>query len=120
MRRALISPANPVLGNVLGFAVLVVVMPLFLVAKLLIMPFERPMKRSPQEVAQYLRGFLNETGGDWDWDDFISIAIADPILEDIRARAANLDLPMADTDTQPLKALVAEAEALAAAQSEVS
>lgn len=86
---------------------------MFIVAKLLVLPFERAAKRSPQEVAQCLRDFLNGAGGDWDWDDFISIPIADPRLEAIRARAADLDLPVADTDIDTLKALVAEAERLA-------
>ena len=82
--------------------------------KLVTLPFEKPFNRSADEVAQYLRDFLNGTGGDWDWDDFISIPIADPRLEDIRERAAALDLPIADQDTALLMTLIAEAEALAA------
>jgi hypothetical protein len=90
------------------------IVPVFLVIKLVTMPFEKPFNRSPDEVAQYLRDFLDGTGGKWDWDDFISIPIADPRLEDIRERAAALELPMADQDTAPLKDLIAEAEAIAA------
>jgi len=74
------------------------------------LPFQRPMQRSPDEVARYLRDFLHGTGGPWDWDDFTSIPIADPRLEDLRQRAIALDLPMADDETAPLKALIAEAE----------
>lgn len=92
---------------------LILVIPVVLLIKLVLMPFERPMKRSPEEVARYLRDFLNETGGDWDWDDFISIPIADPKLENLRERAAALDLPMPDDNTGPLRELIEEAEAIA-------
>ena len=95
------------------FVLLSPVLLAFIVLKLVLMPFERPMKRSPDEVACYLRDFLNGTGGTWDWDDFISVPIADPRLEDLRYRAANLDLPIGDDETASLKALVAEAEMLA-------
>lgn len=71
------------------------------------------MNRTPEEVVQYLRDFLNGTGDPWDWDDFVSIPIADPRLEDIRRRAARLDLPIADDETGPLKELLMEAEAIA-------
>ena len=71
------------------------------------------MKLIPKEAVQYLRDFLNGTGGLWDWDDFVSIPIADPRLEDIRRRAARLDLPIADDETGPLKELLMEAEAIA-------
>lgn len=99
--------------NAIGCVACIFIVPVFLVIKLVTMPFEKPFNRSADEVAQYLRDFLHETGGQWDWDDFISIPIADPRLEDIRERAAALDLPMAEQDTAPLKALIAEAEALA-------
>jgi hypothetical protein len=92
------------------------VVPVLLIVKLVLMPFERPMKRSAEEVARYLRDFLEKSGGDWDWDDFISIPIADPRLEALRDRAAKLALPMADADTGPLQALVSEAEAIAASE----
>jgi hypothetical protein len=114
MRRALISSESPLWAKAFGALLFVFVVPIFLVVKLIILPFEKPIQRSPQQVAKYLRDFLEGTGGDWDWDDFVSIEIADPRLEDIRERAAALELPMPDTDTAPLKALVAEAEALAA------
>ena len=45
---------------------------------------------SPREVATYLRNFLTGQGGEWDWDDFTSIRIKDPFLEDIRMRCASL------------------------------
>lgn len=114
MRRALISSESSIWAKAFGAVLLVFVVPIFLVVKLILLPFEKPIQRTPAEVAKYLRDFLHGTGGDWDWDDFVSIEIADPRLDDIRERAAALELPMPDTDTAPLQALVAEAEALAA------
>jgi hypothetical protein len=114
MKRALVSSENGILRNAIGCVACIFIVPVFLVIKLVTMPFEKSFNRSPDEVAQYLRDFLDGTGGEWDWDDFTSIPIADPRLEDIRERAAALELPMADQDTAPLKDLIAEAEAIAA------
>ena len=47
-----------------------------------------------QEVERYLTDFLQGVGGDWDWDDFTSIPIADPTLESVRAEAATVPLPL--------------------------
>ncbi|UIJ44828.1 hypothetical protein LZK98_17495 [Sphingomonas cannabina] len=113
MRRPIISDESPWSVKVLMFVLLTPVLLAFVALKLVLIPFERPVKRTPDEVARYLRDFLNGTGGPWDWDDFISIPIADPRLEDLRRRAANLDLPMAGAETAPLQALVAEAEMIA-------
>lgn len=110
----MIAPENAIWRNVLGVLALVVIVPAVIIAKIVSMPFERPFNRSAEEVARYLRDFLNGTGGDWDWDDFISIPITDARLEAIRDRAAHLDLPMHDENTGSLQALLTEAEALAA------
>ncbi len=110
MRRPLINDDNPWPVKVIMFVVLAPVLLIFLVLKIVTLPFERPMQRSPDEVARYLRDFLQGTGGPWDWDDFTSIPIAHPRLEDLRQRAMVLDLPMADDETATLKALIAEAE----------
>ena len=39
---------------------------------------------SKADVAKYLEDFVNNEGGDWDWDDFTSIPIADPELDKVR------------------------------------
>lgn len=111
MRRSLISRDNSIVANALGILVLVIVVPIALIVKLL-MPLEHPINLSAKEVAKYLRDFRDGTGGDWDWDDFTSVLIADPRLDDIRARAARLDLPISDAEAAPLDMLIAEAEAL--------
>jgi hypothetical protein len=38
------------------------------------------------EVADIIERFLNGGGGGWDWDDFLSIPIADPELDEVRQR----------------------------------
>jgi len=42
------------------------------------------MKRTPEEVAATIEGFVNGTGKQWDWDGFTSIRLDDPELEAIR------------------------------------
>lgn len=88
-----------------------------IVVKLISMPFERPHKRTPEEVGQILRGFLDGSGGEWDWDDFISIPLADPSLESIRQRAANVELPVSAEGRRTLLSLLVELEAKAASES---
>ena len=38
------------------------------------------------EVADLIERFLDGGGGKWDWDDFLSIPIADPELDEVRQR----------------------------------
>jgi hypothetical protein len=57
------------------------------------------MTRSRAEIRKYLRDFLNGTGGRWDWDDFTSITLDDPRLDNIRQEAATL--PDRFPPTQP-------------------
>ncbi len=46
--------------------------------------------RSREEVATYIENFVNGSGGDWDWDDFISVPILDVELDRLRQRCAGL------------------------------
>jgi len=39
---------------------------------------------TPIEAADYIQGFLDGTGNEWDWDDFMHISIADRRVEEIR------------------------------------
>lgn len=44
-----------------------------------------------EDVLNVIKSFVNGTGGEWDWDDFISIPIKDdPFLEEIRKKCAAL------------------------------
>lgn len=87
---------------------------MFLLVKLVMMPFEKPRNLSAGQVVDYLKGFIDGTDRDWDWDNFTTCPIADPRLDDIRDRVTAFDVPLSDADVAPLKALLAEAEAIAA------
>lgn len=78
--------------------------------------FSRPINRTPEEVVRYLRDFVDGTGGDWDFDDFTSIPIADPRLESIRDRASRVREPITEEGGKTLRSLLAEAEAIAEAE----
>jgi hypothetical protein len=41
-------------------------------------------KATKDEVAKLIENFVNGSGGPWDWDDFISVRVADEELEAIR------------------------------------
>lgn len=76
------------------------------------MPFERPTKRSANEVADFLRDFINDTSGQWDFDDFISCEIEDLALDGLRRRAMELQLPIEDEEIDLWTNLLREAEGL--------
>jgi len=87
---------------------------MILIVKLATMPFEKPRTLTPEQVADYLRSFLDGTDGPWDWDNFATRPLADARLDDIRDRLAALDVPLSQADVEPLKALIAEVEAIVA------
>ncbi len=55
--------------------------------------------RSKEEVITYIENFIAGEGGDWDWDDFTSVPIADPRLERVRQQC--LDAPELWPPVQP-------------------
>ena len=48
------------------------------------------MKRTPEQVATTIEGFVNGTGNQWDWDGFTSIRIDDSELEAIRQKCIKI------------------------------
>ena len=62
-----------------------IAVPLGLVASL--WPGKKTVDRSADEVAGFLRDFLDGSGGQWDWDEFESVPFTDPELEQIRLQA---------------------------------
>jgi len=48
------------------------------------------MKRTPEEVANTIEGFVNGAGNQWAWDGFISIRLDDADLEAIRQKIVAL------------------------------
>ena len=82
-------------GNRHPILFFLVVLPLLTIVALIAKPFvlllSKPVMRSASEVASILEAFLNDTGGPYDWDDFVCGGkIANPDLEAIRARCASL------------------------------
>lgn len=58
----------------------------------------RPVQRTRTEVIKMIEGAL-ENGGDSEWDNFLSVKIADPELETIRRRCLGVNLaPKAEFD----------------------
>jgi len=90
----------------------IALVPVALVAGFISSVFGLKAKLSASEVTTYLRNFIEGRGGEWDWDDFTSVPIADPSLESIRKRAAEVELPAADDGMRILRGLLAEAETL--------
>jgi len=96
---------------IFGTAVTIVFVPLFVIWVLLGRPFDRPVKLTPEEVRSAIANFISNTGGEWNWDDFISVPIADSALDSIRNRVAVID-PRRPDALAALNDLLAEAEAL--------
>ncbi len=46
------------------------------------------IERSGAEIARLIDSFLDGSCGEWDWDDFISIGLKSPALEQIRRECA--------------------------------
>jgi hypothetical protein len=67
---------------------------------------------SPEDVAGYLRDFIDGRSGDWDWNDFTSIPITDPALEAIRQEAEMVQLPIDDAGKAKLQELLARVRML--------
>ena len=50
------------------------------------------MKRTPEEVASTIEGFVSGADNQWAWDGFTSIRIDDPELEAIRQKVVALPI----------------------------
>ncbi len=110
MGRALIDPENSFWRNTAGVVAAAILIPIGILVKLISMPFERPAKRTAEEVAQYLRAFVDDSGSEREWDCFTSIPIANPSLESIRQRAAGVKWPVTEAGRRTLIGLLGEAE----------
>jgi hypothetical protein len=64
-------------------------------------------------AARTIRGFLDDSGGEWDWDDFTSCSLDDPQVELIRKRALTVSLPVDEEGRTTLTALAEQSEKLA-------
>src|SRR5262245_39173367 len=75
----------------IGCLIALVLLPIAVLVKLVAWPFERPIRRTSHEVATILRAYLDDTLSASEWDDFVSVPIADPRLEAIRDRCCHLE-----------------------------
>jgi hypothetical protein len=93
----------------------VVLAPLLIPLALLLqlLPGKKTEDRSAEEVAGFLRDFIEGTGGDWDWDEFECVPITNYALDRIRREAALAGPPNANIGK--LQELLARAESLAGA-----
>lgn len=71
-----------------------VILPFVLIAKAFGLLEGKPADLTASDVAIYLDDFLQDRGKPFDWDDFTSIPLADPELDDIREQAAFVPLPI--------------------------
>lgn len=110
MREA--RPMLRVFSTMVMLLLAVVALPFAAIAALVSSIFGLTAKLSASEVATYLREFIEGRGRASDWDDFTSVPIGDPRLEDIRRRAAAIDFPITEEGWAILRALLAEADDL--------
>lgn len=64
-------------------------------------------------AARIIRTFLDGTCGPYDWDDFTSWSLRDPLIDSIRLRASGVDLPVDADGERELLALADEADDIA-------
>ena len=64
-------------------------------------------------AARVIRTFLDGTCGPYDWDDFTSCSLRDPLIDSIRLRASDVDLPVDAGGERKLLALADEADHIA-------
>jgi hypothetical protein len=86
-----------------------ILIPLAVIAGLL--PGGKSVKRTPDEVAGFLRDLIDGDGGEWDWDEFEAVPISDPELDGIRQRAAVAGPP--NVDLAAISQLIIETERIA-------
>jgi hypothetical protein len=68
------------------------------------------MKDERQYVFDTIGAFLNGSGAAWEWDVFTSCSLRSPALDQIRRRAAAVELPLDAEGLDVLRALLDEAE----------
>ena len=86
--------------SVLNVLIFLVFSPLVILMFILARIFSRPAQRTADEVARYLWNEAQGKSGPRDWDDFVSIPIANSKLEEIRAEDSveKLESPLSGND----------------------
>jgi hypothetical protein len=91
----------------------VALFPLLLLLAAIAGIFDRGRKCTPGEFAEELRKFADGRDSEWDWDDFESVRLRDPLLEKIRQEALITAIPLTDGDKAKLRMLAERADELA-------
>lgn len=69
------------------------------------------MKRTSKEVATFIENHERGAEGPYDWDNFTSIPISDPLLDAIRLRCVQLDDEHPDDRFAELRRIVRDLRA---------
>ena len=95
--------------------IVVVIVPL-LILKVVTMPFEKPRRLTPEQVAALLRKCIDGTATDGEIDYFVSVEIADPRLNEIKDEVGFLFGPgwTSPETRQALEELLGRVEAMPA------
>jgi len=116
MTRYLLSSENSFGRNAFGCTLAMLSLPFILIGALIAGLFGKPVERTADEVARYIRAMLDGTvwdeGADFDYDEFSCVPIANPNLESIARRACEAFELRPESDRAALEGLLAEAEAL--------
>ena len=85
------SPKGDGIKKAIGYLAAGIVLPFALVGALVAGLFARPIVRTPDEVARYIRammdGTVNDGASGLDYDEFSCVPIEDPQLDAIATRA---------------------------------
>lgn len=87
-------------GQAILFAPLVIPVILLIILAERLFGLQTSADLTARHVEGYLQDFLDGTGGDRDWDDFISVKITDPSLAAIRRRQSGWACHLQMTDVR--------------------
>jgi hypothetical protein len=117
MARVLISSENSQLQNAFGCFLAAIILPFGLIGALISGIFGRPIERTADDVARYIRAMLDgtvlEDDSEYDYDEFSCVPTADPALDSLARRACQAFELRPEGHRATLENLLAKAEALA-------
>ena len=92
---------------ILGWLIVLPLIPAVIVLKLIRWPFAKGVDLTAEEVAAYIRNELYESKDDkYRWEDFEQISIRDPNLESIRQEATKVAWPLTDASREKFEELL--------------
>jgi hypothetical protein len=104
-----------------GMGLIAVLVPVALIARgvMYVFRFDDPTGRTPEEVSNYLRKFMDGTEGEWDLDDFDNVPIKDERLDSIRREFLSIRLPMDDAGRAKAQELLSKVDGTARKELEI-